>query len=59
MTPEELKKLSGTDPKDALVAAVKQSFTYCTEALAKVQDSALGEEVSMLAGRPGCRAPRP
>lgn len=39
MTPAELKKLSDTDPKDMLVAAIKQSFTYCTEGLGKVQDS--------------------
>jgi uncharacterized damage-inducible protein DinB len=53
MTPAELKKLSGTDPKDMLVAAIKQSFTYCTEGLAKVQDSTLGEEVSMLGRKTG------
>ena len=47
MTPQELKQLSGTEPKDALVAAVKKSFDYCTESLAKVQDSTLGEEISM------------
>ena len=47
MSPEELKKLSGTDPKDALVAAVKRSFDVCSEGLAKVQDAALGEEASM------------
>jgi hypothetical protein len=51
LTPDELKKLSGTDPKDALVAAIKQSFDYCTAALAKVNDSQLGDEVTMF-GRP-------
>ena len=53
MTPDELKKLSGTDAKDALVAAIKKSFDYCGESLAKVQDSTLGEEVSMLGRKAG------
>jgi hypothetical protein len=53
MTPEELKKLAGTDPKDALVAAIKRSFDYCTEALAKVTDAQLGEEASMFGRRTG------
>ena len=53
MTPEELKKLSGTEPKDALVAAIKKSFEYCGESLAKVQDSTLGEEVSMFGRNTG------
>ena len=47
MTRDELMKLSGTDAKDALVAAIKKPFDYCGESLAKVQDSTLGEEVSM------------
>ena len=53
MTPEELKKLSGGDAKDALVAAMKKSFDYCSESLAKVQDSTLGEEVSMFGRKVG------
>jgi hypothetical protein len=53
MTPEELQKLSGTESKDALVAAVKKSFDYCSESLAKVQDSSLGEEVSMFGRKTG------
>lgn len=50
-TPEELKKLAETDPKDSLVAAIKRSFDYCTDAIAKVNDSRLAEEVTMF-GRP-------
>jgi DinB family protein len=46
-------KLTGTEPKDALVGAIKQSFTSCTEALAKVTDAQLGEEVSMMGRRTG------
>jgi uncharacterized damage-inducible protein DinB len=53
MAPDELKKLSGTDAKDALVAAIKKSFDYCSESLAKVQDSTLGEEVSMFGRKVG------
>lgn len=53
MTPDELKKLSGTDAKDALVVAIKKSFDYCSESLAKVQDSTLGEEVSMFGRKAG------
>ena len=46
-------KLAETEPKDALVAAIKQSFTFCTEALTKVTDAQLGEEVSMMGRRTG------
>jgi hypothetical protein len=53
MTPEELKKLSGSDAKDVLVAAMKKSFDYCSESLAKVQDATLGEEVSMFGRKVG------
>jgi hypothetical protein len=51
LTREELGKLAGTDAKDALVGAIKRSFDYCTDALAKVNDSQLGDEVTMF-GRP-------
>jgi uncharacterized damage-inducible protein DinB len=53
MTPEELKKLTGTEPKEALAAAIKRSFEYCTEALSKVSDSQLAEEASMFGRRTG------
>jgi len=49
----DVMKLADTAPKDALVAAMKQSFTVCTEALAKVTDAQLGEEVSMMGRRSG------
>jgi DinB family protein len=51
LTPEELRKLSWTDGKEALAAAIRRSFDYCTDALAKVNDSQLGDEVTMF-GRP-------
>src|SRR5688572_15073197 len=44
IAPAELKKLAGTVPKDALVAAIKQSFDYCTDAVTKVTDPQLGEQ---------------
>ncbi len=51
VTPDLMKMVqtvSGTDPKDALVGAIKQSFDFCTDALAKTSDAQLGEEVSMM-----------
>jgi hypothetical protein len=35
------------------VVAIKRSFDYCTEALAKVNDSQLAEEVTMFGRRTG------
>lgn len=50
------EKLSETDSKDKLVAALKASFDYCTQALAKVDDSNLGEQVTLFGGRTASRA---
>ena len=44
-----------TDAKDKLVAAMKSSFEFCATALAKVDDSKLGDEVELF-GRKGSRA---
>jgi hypothetical protein len=52
--PEE--KLSETDPKEKLVSALKASFDYCTMALAKVDDSKLGESIPFFGGRQVSRA---
>ena len=49
----DVMKLADTAPKDTLVEALKQSFSVCTEALAKVTDAQLGEEVSMMGRRTG------
>jgi uncharacterized damage-inducible protein DinB len=51
--PEELKKISGNDSKEALVAAIKQSFDYCSTGIAKLEDAALREEASMLGRKTG------
>ena len=42
----ELPKLSDTDPKDKLVERLKSSFDFCGTALAKLDDSNLGETVT-------------
>jgi hypothetical protein len=49
----DVMKLADTAPKEALVGAITQSFTSCTEALAKVSDAQLGEEASMMGRRTG------
>ncbi len=49
-------KFSEKDPKDKLVAAVKSSFAYCEAALKGVQDSQLGEQVTLFGGRPAPKA---
>ena len=45
-----------SDSKDKLVAALKASFDFCSSALAKVDDSKLGDEVDLFGGRKGPRA---
>jgi hypothetical protein len=52
LTPAEMQKMSASDTKEALVGSIKRSFDYCADALAKVDDSRLAEEVTMF-GRPG------
>jgi len=44
------EKLSDTDSKEKLVAALKSSFDYCTRALAKMDDSNLAEQVPFFGG---------
>ena len=40
-----------SDSKDQLVAAVKTSFSFCNEALGKMDDSKLGDDVELFGGR--------
>lgn len=40
-------KLAETDGKEKLVAAVKNSFDFCSSALAKIDDSHLGDSVTL------------
>jgi uncharacterized damage-inducible protein DinB len=48
--------LTESDSKDKLVAALNASFEFCSTALAKVDDSKLGDEVELFGGRKGPRA---
>jgi len=45
-------KMAETDPKDKLVAAMKDSFAFCAAALEKVDDSKLGEQFILFGNRP-------
>jgi DinB family protein len=49
-------KVAATDAKDALVARLKETFQFCDEALAKLDDSKLGEQVPMFGGKMMSRA---
>jgi uncharacterized damage-inducible protein DinB len=49
-------KLSETDSKDVLTKAVRDSFAYCEQVLAKADDSTLGQPVAFSGGRTGTRA---
>jgi hypothetical protein len=48
-------KIAETDPKDALVKAVKDSFAFCEQVLAKADDSTLSQPVTLFGGRASTR----
>jgi hypothetical protein len=48
-------KFAGTDPKDKLVAGLKDSFQYCATALASMQDAQLGDSTPFFGGRKSTR----
>jgi len=50
---EEAKE---SDPKDKLVAALKASFDFCAESLAKMDDSKLAETTEVFHGHEASRA---
>lgn len=50
------EKPSETDPKDKLVSSLKVSFDFCIQSLAKVDDSNLGEQLTVFGGRKLSRA---
>lgn len=56
IAPPEVPKLSETDAKDKLVAALKNSFDFCSTALAKVDDAHLGESIPLFKGQNLSRA---
>jgi len=49
-------KLADTDAKEKLVAALKASFEYCSTALAGVDDSKLGDSLTLFGKRQTSRA---
>jgi hypothetical protein len=48
--------LTETDPKEKLVAGLKASFDYCSTAMANVDDSKLGDPMTLFGNRPSSRA---
>jgi hypothetical protein len=52
-SPDELMKLSTIEAKDTLLGAIRNSFDYCRENLAKTQDSTLAEEISIFGRKTG------
>lgn len=49
-------QVSPSDPKGKLTGALKASFDFCSQSLAKINDSTLGEEILLFGGRKGTRA---
>jgi uncharacterized damage-inducible protein DinB len=49
-------EVKDTDAKDKLLAAAKASFDFCSEAIAKMDDSKLGDSVELFGGHPSPRA---
>ena len=50
------EKVTEKDSKEKLVAALKGSFDYCAQTLAKLDDSKLSESITFFGGRPATRA---
>ncbi len=55
-TPPKVGQLSANAGKETLVGALKDSFAFCRSALNDVDDSRLGEEVTLFRGRKATRA---
>jgi hypothetical protein len=53
--PAREMKVSESDSKDTLTKALKDSFDYCQQVLAKADDSALGQSVTLFEGQTGSR----
>ena len=56
MPEAKVQEAKDTDGKDKLVAALKASFDYCAAALAKADDSKLGDTIEVWGGRKAPRA---
>lgn len=52
----KVDEVKETDSKDKLVAAVKASYAFCSEALGKMDDSKLGDTIDLFGGRQAPRA---
>lgn len=52
----KVDELKESDPKDKLVAAVKASYSFCSDALSKMDDSKLGDTIELFGGRQAPRA---
>jgi hypothetical protein len=52
----KVEELKDTDSKDKLLVAARASFDFCGEALGKMDDSKLGDEVELFGGRKFPRA---
>jgi hypothetical protein len=52
----KVDEVKDTDPKDKLVPALKASFDFCADTLAKMDDSNLGETTVGFGGQPFSRA---
>jgi uncharacterized damage-inducible protein DinB len=52
----ERQKYAGTDPKDKLVAGLKDSFQFCQTAAAAMQDAQLSDSTDFFGGRKVTRA---
>lgn len=51
----KVDELKGTEGKDKLVAAMKASFQFCHEALAKADDSKMNGDIKWFDGKPRAR----
>src|SRR6184192_1328515 len=51
MKQPDVDKFAGTDPKDKLVAGLKESFKFCETVLALIQDAQLGDSIDFFGGR--------
>lgn len=49
-------KISATDSKEALIARLKETFAFCDQALAKLDDSKLSEQLPFFGGHTRSRA---
>ncbi len=52
----KMTELKGSEGKDALVAAVKSSFDFCSTAIAKASDSTMASDITWFDGKPRARA---